>query len=985
MAYFIVIGTNNDVKSVVDEVKSAHLQHNVVTSGCIVSEDDKLYYHWDVFNENGKKTEENKESIVLHDALTNQISQFKTLLPQDAIPNVFIVSNCFNEEESETLQMVCDELYQIGGAKLSGLQVDIILLGYDLNKPEDVTIRPHWRILEFIRGLGEGGPFHTNILYVNNMDYMGAATNVDSRILSRILSHWSKMVCSGGFDPKSTIRSHVYSIGMSEHQYDFRDLNEFFKLSAEEILLERTLNNTPSSDTQELIDSNYFKKIDLAIPWLDGLCSIQSLWNQYCTTQWDPSKSVCENDYSVSQQELTLASYLNSFLKLYISEEKREIEILSAEIAQKEIEKSECSEKLIELNGLPEDDETKDAQIDSLNERIAYLDSEIKKYKSQILLHEENILNNTFLDADTFHEKFGTMDLLTEEDEAAYTTNKTNVEQLIVYVKSEAGIRIMREAIERATTHDALPDSYPETEILNMGRVKAIPLPKEEIPSIAELSKDTLSSENLNERSGCLFWFKNLFGKNKSDEFDVETVPLEEVQSDVSLPITAETNKILKEQLGKSVAAIRKADDVREWWKRLCDIIEKDQNRLAECILLMDGEKDLYGEYLPGKEGCRPSDHRKSTSLIDMDRVRYFRDTDTYYKQNIAKFLERWFDKNIEIDKRMTMLELIKHQVLDPLVGRFHTLHWDGSNPFVKENITDEEMHGYIEHDLSQSKPFVEYVRIEEDNILSNLNVLFYSNNQNIPTDHTEFKNRYEISTESMSPVFLQDFVNSLCVLQIMDIPDHVDALKDFKPKREAELSRLRTDIRTKVTTIIEEANANTVEEKARAIYDWICESIAYDTTKQIHDAETCYKNKRGVCQAYCELFCYMAETVGLTAEVITGISKDNEGEVSGDKHAWIFLYTHAYDGMLIDPTWGAGTVNGVKYIKSENHSSWFNVSPYWMIFSHFPDEQSWTRLDITVTEEQFRELPIVKIQNETNGQAFLSECITQINENKEH
>ena len=977
MAYFIVIGTNNDVKSVVDEVKKAHLQHNVVTSGCIVNEDDILYYYWDVFNENGKRTKENKESVALHDALTNQISQFRTLLPEDAIPNVFIISKCFNKEESETLQMVCDELYKIGGATLGGLFVDVILLGYNLNEPGDVTIRPHWRILESIRGLGEGGPFHTNILYVNNMDYMGAATNVDSRILSRFLCHWSKMVCSGGFDPKATIHSHVYSIGISEHQYDFRDLNEFFKLSAEERLLERTLNNTPSSDTQELIDCNYFKKIDLAIPWLDGLCSIQSLWNQYCTAQWDPAKPVCENEYSVSQQELTLASYLNSFFKLYISEEQREIEILSTEIAQKGIEKSECSEKLIELNGLPEEDETKDVQIDSLNERIAHLDAEIERCKSQIRRHEGNIANNTFLDADTFHEKFGTMDLLTEEDEAAYTTNKTNVEQQIVYVKSEAGIKIMREAIERATAHDVLPDFYPETEILNMGRVKAIPLSKEENLSIAEPSDDTLSSENLNERSGCLFWFKNLFGGNKSEIIDVETAPLETEQADAPLPITAEIKKLLHEQLGKSVAAIRKADDVREWWKRLCNIIEKNQNRLAECKLLMDGEKDLNGEYLPGKEGYRPENHRKSTSLIDMDHVRYFRDTDTYYKQNIAKFLERWFDKNIEIDKRMTMLELIKHQVLDPLVGRFHTLHWDGSNPFVKEDITDEEMHGYIEHDLSQSKPFVEYVRIQEDNILSNLNVLFYSNNQNIPTDHTGFKNRYKVSTESMSPVFLEDFVNSLCVIQIMDIPDHVDALKDFKPKKEAPLSKLRTDIRAKVTTIIEDAYANTIEEKARAIYDWICESIAYDTTKQIHDADTCYRNRRGVCQAYCELFCYMAEAVGVTADVITGITKDEEGKISEDKHSWIYVYTHAYDGMLIDPTWGAGGVNGVKYIKSEDNTAWFNVSPYWMIFSHFPDNHYWSKLDIQITEEQFRGLPLVEMTNEAEIKDLLFECIS--------
>ena len=980
MAYFIVIGTDNDMKCVVDEIKNAHLQHNVITSGCILSKGDERYYHWDVFNAKGEKTKENSGPVELHDAFTNQISQFRTLLPENAIPNVFIVSKCFNEEDCDTLQMVCDELYQIGGATLSGLLVDVILLGYNLNKPGDVTIRPHWRLLESISGLGEVARFHTNILYINNMDYMGAATNVDARILCKFLCHWSMVVCSGSCDPKATVHSHVYSIGMSEHQYDFRDLNEFFKLSTEEKLLDRTLNNTPSSDTQELIDSNYFKKIDLDLPWLDGLCTIHSLWNQYCTVQWDPSKPVCENEYSVSQQELILASYLNSFLKLYISEERREIEILNVEIAQKEIEKSEYSERLNELNNLPEEDATKDTLIESVNNRIAKLDSEIERYKSQIHQHESNISNNTFIDAETFHEKYGTMAILTDDDEAAYASNKGNVKQLIDYVKSEVGINIMRTALERATTQDVLPISYPELVVQNMGRVKPLSLTKPTGgSSITPLSENKPSSGKQNENSGCLFWFKNLFGGNKLGEVDINNTSLDTTQSKDSTPTTtmAETKKTLNEQLGKSVAAIRKADDVREWWKCLCDIIEKNQNRLAECILLMDGEKDLNGEYLPGKEGYRPDDHRKSTSLIDMDRVRYFRDTDTYYKQNIAKFLERWFDKNIEIDKRMTMLELIKHQVLDPLVGRFHTLHWDGSNPFVKETITDEEIHGYIEHDYSQSKPFVEYVRIQEDNILSNLNVLFYSNNQEIPKDHTEFKNRYKISTESMSPVFLEDFVNSLCVIQIMDIPYHVDALKDFKPRRETGLNRMRTDIRPKATTIIEDANANTIEEKVRALYNWICENIAYDTTKQIHDAETCYNTKRGVCQAYCELFSYMAEAVGLTADVIVGITKDAEGKISSDKHSWVFVYTNAYEGILIDPTWGAGAVDGMRFIKSEDNSIWFNVSPYRMIFSHYPDIQYWSKLEINVTEEQFKKLPVIKTSNDAECKELFFEHIS--------
>jgi len=984
MAFFIVIGTNNDVKDVVDEVKKSHLQHNVITSGCVLQEDDKLYYQWDVFNEKGDKTKESKDSVELHDALTNQISQFKTLLPDNASPNVFIVSKCFNEKECKTLQLVYEELCQIGGATLGNLLIDIVLIGYDINKPGDVTIRPHWSLLKKIRGLGEGSCFYTNILYVNNMDYMGAATNVDSPMLGRFICHWSKMVCSSGHDPKANVHSHVYSIGMSEHQYDFRNLNEFFKLSAEERLLDRTLNNNPSPDTQALIETYYFKKIDLNLPWLDALCHIRALWDNYCSFRWNPSKPLCENDYSVAKQELIIASYLNSFLKLYISEEQREIDILNEEISQKEKEKAELSDKLIELNELPEDDETKDAQILSINERIGQLVFEIESCKSKIHSHENNIKNNTFIDADTFYEKFGTMPLVTEDDETAYDTNKSTVERLIDYVKSEQGISIMRKAVERATTHDILPHPYPASEILNMGRVKAIEpqTTKEPTREHTEEKNDasqppivqTSAPDNLNEKSGCLFWFKSLFGKDKTNGVDI-TPNIPQPVSDEAVAISDETRELLYENLGQSVKAIKKADEVRDWWKRLCNIIDTKQKRLAECKLLMDGEKDLNGEYITGKEGFRLEKHRKSTSLIDMDRVRYFRDNDDYYKQNIDKYLNRWFDKTIEPDKRMTMLELIKHQVLDPLVGRYHTLHWDNKNPFVKEDITDDEMHNYIENDLKQSKPFVEYVRIQDSNIVSNLGVAFFSNNKNIPTDFLEFRKRYNLSSESIIPVYLEDFVNSLCVVQIMDIQDCVDALKDFKPKRKCLINKLHTDIRPEITKIIE--GANTVEEQARAIYNWICENIAYDTTKKIHDAETCFKTKRGVCQAYCELFCCMAEAAGLTTDIISGKTKDADGNISSEKHSWIFLYTHEYDGILIDPTWGAGAVNGAKFVKNEDNSTWFDVSPYLMIFSHFPDNQKWSKLDIEITEEQFEKLPIIKMNDEMNPKDFLFECLS--------
>lgn len=962
MAYFIVIGTNNDVKGVVDEIKHAHLQHNVITSGCIHSEGEDKYYHWDVFNGQGYKTKENNEPIALHDALTNQIAHFKTLLPDDVIPNVFILSNCFDAEDSDTLHMVYEELCQIGGAALCGIQVDIVLIGYDLKKPDDVTKRPHWRILESLRGLGVQNHFHTNILYINNMDYMGAATNVDSRILGKFLCHWSKMVCAGGYDPKATVNSKVYSIGMSEYQYDFRDLNDFFKLSAEERLLDRTLYDAPSPDTQALLNFNYYRKLDLSLPWIDGLCDIQNIWNPYCSTEWDPSKSLSDNKYSLSRQEQEIASYLNKFLSLYIAQENRIIADLSSEIVNLESELESLSNNLQSSEGVSDQteyNETKDT--------IARLQSDIDRKRKSIRMHQANISRNTFIDADAFCESFGTAECITEEDEQQYTSNYASVGNMIEYLKSDEGVSTMREAIERATVEDVLPQPYPAKTLYNVGR--AVEVAHAQAPTTAEHINE---SDELANRPGCLAWFIGLF---KKDVQHITTV--EDQGAGTIASISVESQKSLSDCLNRSVAELKRIDDIRDWWGRLCQLIEKYKTRQAECIFFMDGEKNINGEYLNGREGYRPKWHRKSVSLIEMDKVRAFRDEDTYYKQMIGKFLSRWFDSSLPLASRMTMQELIKHQVLDPLVGRFHTLKWDGSNPFVNEEISDKQMHDYIDQGLRHSKPFVEYVRIQDTNVNSNLNVGFFSNNPNIPDEANVFRSKYEVGCESINPVYLTDFTNSLCVIQVMDIPDHIDALKDFKPRRDVEFSRLRTDITAEVTSII--GNAMTIEEKARAIYDWICDNIAYDTTMQIFDAETCWKTRRGVCRAYCELFCHMAEIAGLTADIVSGKIKTPDGKIAEDKHAWIFVYTHAYEGLLIDPTWGAGAVADGKFIKSNNNSMWFNVSPYWMAFSHYPDNEFWTKLDISITEEQFASMPYMLPLIDNDGKDVLFECLSKI------
>lgn len=144
--------------------------------------------------------------------------------------------------------------------------------------------------------------------------------------------------------------------------------------------------------------------------------------------------------------------------------------------------------------------------------------------------------------------------------------------------------------------------------------------------------------------------------------------------------------------------------------------------------------------------------------------------------------------------------------------------------------------------------------------------------------------------------------------------------------------------------------------EKARYIYTWLTHNIAYDTSYSIHTADETYENKRGVCQGYCEMFYRLGEAVGLRSDIIFGKSKNHEGIIGNEGHAWLFVYVDANTGIFVDPTWGAGSVEDGKFI-SEPTDAWFHVSPEWLIFSHFPDEEKYQLLDSPLSFDSFQKI----------------------------
>lgn len=151
-------------------------------------------------------------------------------------------------------------------------------------------------------------------------------------------------------------------------------------------------------------------------------------------------------------------------------------------------------------------------------------------------------------------------------------------------------------------------------------------------------------------------------------------------------------------------------------------------------------------------------------------------------------------------------------------------------------------------------------------------------------------------------------------------------------------------------------SSSKTEYERAHDIYAWITENIAYDTSYSIRSADETYEKRRGVCQGYCELFYRIAEAAGLRCDVVSGKSKDYDCAVDDKGHAWIFVYTGGGSGILMDPTWGAGSVSGGRFTRKPS-DDWFHVKPEWFIFSHFPDDRRYQLLSRPISFDTFRRI----------------------------
>jgi hypothetical protein len=154
---------------------------------------------------------------------------------------------------------------------------------------------------------------------------------------------------------------------------------------------------------------------------------------------------------------------------------------------------------------------------------------------------------------------------------------------------------------------------------------------------------------------------------------------------------------------------------------------------------------------------------------------------------------------------------------------------------------------------------------------------------------------------------------------------------------------------------------------RARAIYRWVAGHITYDLegfrSGQPGDLspETVLHRGRSVCEGFAGLAQALGEAMGLKVDIVRGWSK-GYGYTPGQKldgptnHAWNAV---EIDGRwhLMDPTWGAGYLDGAMQFVRRFQEHYFLTKPEEFVFDHLPENPSWQLLERPLSAAQYADL----------------------------
>ena len=176
-----------------------------------------------------------------------------------------------------------------------------------------------------------------------------------------------------------------------------------------------------------------------------------------------------------------------------------------------------------------------------------------------------------------------------------------------------------------------------------------------------------------------------------------------------------------------------------------------------------------------------------------------------------------------------------------------------------------------------------------------------------------------------------------------------------------------------------------TTAETAYMVYIWISENIEVDCDNydgKYQSALTTFNTGKGGFVGISNLFLTMCLRIDIHSELINGhvkSMKNSDGKIiAEEEHVWnlIIIDDNYY---LVNPTLGAGTCDGNKYIKRFN-DFYFATKPEYFIRTHFPDLSEYQLLDNPISYDKFKSMAFLRHYFYYNGFETINPDTNDIN-----
>ncbi|PKP33955.1 MAG: hypothetical protein CVU00_08980 [Bacteroidetes bacterium HGW-Bacteroidetes-17] len=186
-------------------------------------------------------------------------------------------------------------------------------------------------------------------------------------------------------------------------------------------------------------------------------------------------------------------------------------------------------------------------------------------------------------------------------------------------------------------------------------------------------------------------------------------------------------------------------------------------------------------------------------------------------------------------------------------------------------------------------------------------------------------------------------------------------------------------------------------EDQLKAAFYWTATNIDYavedlnrDVLYESNQAliNDALRKKRGVCQAFAEIFNELAIKLGFDSYVISGYSRQNEQVITSSGHAWNAVKIND-NWYLFDPTWAAGyfqvkgsnlKLNKSNYVKKFS-PEYYKVDPSEFIKTHMPFDPIWQLSENLISYRDFDQSRFDKASEKLSNSKGLIEKLPYLTE----